>query len=197
MRTNYKRVRNILNQVALEVIESPSQGLVGIFDGDERVRVVLCDDGHRNHVGIHIFKLENSGEDLESHLLDAIETALKDNFPTIYVYMSPKPNEDRRLRRIETAKQWTKSNNVALQYALNKLHLDADKVLETMSEDQIDVLLAMVSGNSARASDERRAYWAPLYHGLRKHLISLGVDNASDIADEYKRQEQTKAVSRE
>lgn len=161
MRTNYKRVSNIiLKNFECEVIKSPARGVVAVLERNvTHIRIVLIEGNwNSNECGIHIRRLENSGADLEHSLVDAINTAAKDGFTCIYIHMKPKPNEKRRAHRLETLKQWLGKKSFTLNHALGKLELDAAETLNQLTEDQIDVVLAMVSGMYGAGCDETREH---------------------------------------
>ena len=66
MRTNYKRISNVLKTIASEVVKSRTNGLVAIFENeldgtDERVRVVLVEENqYQNEIGIHMTQIDPS-----------------------------------------------------------------------------------------------------------------------------------------
>lgn len=187
MRTNYKRIKNIINKnFSVEVIDSPAKGIVLVDpDSDRRVRVILVDYNYHttsSEVGIHCRLMDKS--ELEGQLIDAIETAFKDMFPCIYLHQTPKPSEERRLSRIKTVRSWLEKPRVELQCSLNKV-FDLDSTLESMSEPQLDLLLAFISGIFQSAHGDSRDKWCPRYHNLRKALIDRGVSamETHNIAD--------------
>lgn len=184
MRTNYKRIKNILNNNwnDISIFKAKGPGIVLQFleleeTADDRVRIVLCDfNSNRSEIGIHI-KLS---KDIESDLLDAIETAFRDNYPAIYIHQKPKPSETRRLSRIKTVGSWLKKPRFELKHSLNKL-FDVEGTLNSMSEDQLDLLLAFISGTYQSSHSESREHWAPKYHALVKALESKGVSHMECI----------------
>jgi hypothetical protein len=63
-----------------------------IFESDEgdeiSIRIIrVAAETAREKVGIHIHSLETL-EELQYQLVDAVETCLKDNYPTIYIHGS-------------------------------------------------------------------------------------------------------------
>lgn len=190
MRTNYKRITNVLinNFSEIELIKSPSRGVVAIFNAgledEQRVRVVLVDGREReSEQGVHMFQIQK--DEFETRLVSAIEAALKDNFPTVWVHQKSKPSEERRQRLISSVKSWTQEPRVELRSALGRLDCDLDETLETMTEDQLQVLLKFISGIFQSSAGKTREYWAPKFHALRRALESRGVSSidAHDIAD--------------
>lgn len=178
MRTNYKRITNILNKSYNDVSidKARGQGVVLTFLGaddaeQDRVRIVLVDhNSYRSDIGIHI-KLSNS---LDHDLVDAVETAFKDNYPTIWVHQPRKPNEETRKLKIECVKGWLKKPRVELKHSLSKV-FDFEGTLESMNEEQLQLLLSFISGIYQSASSESREHWGPKCHNLRDALESLGV----------------------
>lgn len=170
MRTNYKAIENIIkrNFSFDDIRNSPTRGKVVVFtEGTEHVRIVLVEGNDSSYEqGLHIRNLADKSE-LEGSLVDACNTALKDNFSTIFVHMQPKPSEERRLRRIEGAKAWLRSGKVVEQFALgnslNKRGLNneqlVDKVLESMTEDQLDVLMALASASYSQGCTSTRKFF--------------------------------------
>jgi hypothetical protein len=177
MRFNYGHVkRAALKMFDIQIEQSPSRGVVLVFnindteDRQDRVRVVLVDGPSYGHEqGIHLSRIE-SREDLERSLADAVETALKDMFPTIWIHQPYRPSVERREARLKCALSWLKANegHVASNYNLSKLQVNPEQVLAGMTEEQLDVVNALVAGTFSRASDETRAYWSPKYHEQRK-----------------------------
>ncbi len=198
MRTNYKRIKNIISKhFGCDVEKSRTQGIVAVLERNEtHVRIILVDGirSYSDQVGIHLSRLENSGEDLEYCLVDAIQTASKDNFPAVYIHQTPKPDADRRNSKIKSVKQWLSDDKrMELQYSLRKLEVDAMATLETMDENQLSLLLAAIAGMYQSSHTESRNKWAPMYHNLRRALEARGVSSidAMEIGDGR----QTKAVS--
>ncbi len=152
MRTSYKTLLNIIksNFNYDDIRKSPSQGQVVVFtEGTEHVRIVLVEgNSYSDEIGCHIRMFETR-EELESSLVSAVETALKDNFLTIWVHQKPKQTEETKAKRVKNAREWLDSKNLdqfQVKYSLNKKCIsDAEQVLESMSQDQLDVLLGMVS----------------------------------------------------
>lgn len=188
MRTNNKRLKNIVlnNFDGVELGEARTKGFVVKFDqgleSEHWVRVELVDTSeyYKGQQGIHV-KLSSS---IEGDLVDALETACKDLFRVIYIHQKPKSSEERRKRRIENVRSWIKKPRFELKHSLSKVY-DVDATLESLNEDQVDLLLAFISGIYQSASSESREHWAPKYHNLRRALESMGVDTIKtiDIAD--------------
>lgn len=169
--------RAVLKAYSADIAKTKSGSLECSFDNDDGsadvVRVILVTgNAYENAQGIHLRRL-NDIDDLNSAISNALETALKDGFNHIWVHNPHKPTEERRQSRIKCAKGWVEANSksVAGNYSLNKLHVDVDAVLESMTEAQLDVLVAMVSGTFSRAHDESRANWVPLFKAYQAYVI--------------------------
>lgn len=160
----------------IELIDSPARGVVACFGeiGDERVRIVLVGaEEYKSEVGIHINRIENK-EELEARLVDAVETAMKDNFPTIWVHRSVEYTAERRERKLATLMPWIESmrKRVDSNHSLNKLHTEIEQTLESMSGEQIECVLALIVASSTRAHGESREWWSKSYHELRAELAT-------------------------
>lgn len=166
MRTNYKRIKNILlNNFgdSAEVINSPAKGLVLVMDtqaiDDNRVRVVLQDFSSHSmssDIGIHL-KLVNI-KDLEHDLLDAIETAFKDNYPTIYIHQKPKAPFRDKDSLLKSIGEWVDaSKKVGVGYSLKKL-FNLNEVLDSMNEDQLQAVLALMATCYQKAGEDGRRF---------------------------------------
>jgi hypothetical protein len=196
MRPNYGHIKRIISKsFECSIIEARCNGIVLIFsegtDDEQRVIVRLVDGRScEQDAGIHLRKL-HTREDLVYHLNDAVETALKDGWHRIYIHRKPKASEERRLSRAETAKGWLKparsgkGEPVPLNCSLSRLEVDAEAVIDSMTEDQLDVLLAMVAGTYQQSHTDSREHWAPMYHNLRKALEARGLTSIEtlEIAD--------------
>jgi|SRR6185312_10995404 len=175
MRTNYKRISNLLTKIGAEIIKSPTHGLAAVFDvgldTEQRVRVVLCDGNqYSNEIGCHMTRIDQ--DSFESHLYDTLETALKDNFPTIRIHQRSKPDEDLRQRKIKAVEGWIEAFNkrADASYSLRKLEFEPLEVIKGMTQDQIEAVLALIVASSVRASGESRDWWSKAYHELKAEL---------------------------
>jgi hypothetical protein len=179
MRTNYKRIKSIIthNFNVEDIIKSPTNGIVAVFVRNvDHVRIVLVDGYYgSNEQGIHLRQLNKSN--LEHYLVDAINTALKDGFSTIYIHQSDKPSEDRRKRSIECVQKWMDNpNHVELRVSMSYLCVDPIETLESMTDEQLRLVCKIIGGMYQTGASSSREYWSPKYHALRKKLESLGID---------------------
>lgn len=165
MRTNYKRVSNILNNnFECEIIQSPVNGIVAIFspgtEDEQRVRVILqdfCYHTLQTSVGIH-HKMVNKN-DLEYNLTDAMETALKDNFPAIYIHQQPKEPRRSKESLLKAIKGWTDAfEKKGITYQMRKMFLPLEDVLATMDENQLHAVLMLISCAYRKAGDDSREW---------------------------------------
>lgn len=185
MRTNYKRVQNIVSKAygEVEFEKSPTRGLVVVFERNvTHLRIVLVEGYYGSQEsGIHLRQLTR--DNLEHYLLDAVETALKDNFSTIYVHQETKDTPERREASIKSVQSWFDKPWFGAN--LSEVECDVDEVLGTMTAQQLDLLRKCISAAFQHGGDSSRQYWAPKFHNLRKALIERGVESTAvhDIAD--------------
>jgi hypothetical protein len=175
MRINIKTIERMLRaSYKLESFEKNDRaaGYLGQFEDDTRIRFVIVDGRiNEGEQGIHIHSLKNKTE-LEYHLTDALETCFKDGFTTVWIHNKRKPSQERRDSKLKCAKDWLSSlgKRVDSNYSLKRTDADNLEALESMTEDQLAVLVAMVSGACIKGHSEGREYWAPKYHNLRNEL---------------------------
>lgn len=178
MRTNYLKIKNIIkNNFDLVITKARSNGLVisdEHQDNNLRCRIVLVNGNeYSNEQGIHIFGIE----DLEHHLCDAIQTAEKDMWPTIWIHQKPKPNQEREKSLKKGIKKWVEAcdKKAVSRVSVNKnmRFLDLDAVIESLTEDQAQAVLSMMSACYRKAGEEGREFWSPAYHDLRKQVETL------------------------
>lgn len=170
MRTNYGALKRLLTKMYPDasIEKARGQGLVVVWaDGDvtnpepvdTRIRVVLADgNDYSNEIGIHLRRLEKS--ELWNALGDAFETAEKDMFPTVWIHMNPKPNPKMREARIKAVKSWIESGqkHVNTSYSINKLPFDPEACLETMNDDQLALVLALIADNYHKGANDTREF---------------------------------------
>lgn len=184
MRTNYKRIQTIVSKhYQVEFEKSRTRGLVAVFERNvTHLRIVLVDGYYGScEQGIHLRQLNKSN--LEHYLIDAIETALKDCFPTIYIHMETRDTDERRERGIKTINSWFDKPWFGCN--LSQLENCPDEILNSMTAQQLDFVRKVISAAYQSGSDSSRQYWSPKFHNLRKALINKGVGEAEahDIAD--------------
>lgn len=165
MRTNYKRLENILaRNFNCKVIKSPARGIVAIFnqgtEDEQRVRVILIDYSHHkltSAVGIHCKLLNKS--DLEDQLVDAVETATKDLFPAIYIHQKSKAPRRSKDSLIEVIHKWIEaSRKTGVTYSLNKPFVPVEDTLNTMNEDQLEAVLMLISMGYQKSGEDSRRF---------------------------------------
>lgn len=177
MRTNYSRVRRILESTGASVVKSRTNGLVAVYDNsldsEQRVRVVLVDGrSYESEIGCHMTMIDT--DSFDSHLTDTVETALKDSFPTIWIHQKSKPSEDRRKHLVISVQKWVESfQNVESKHALNKIDFDLNKCLDGMTEDQIDAVQKLISAAFNKGHHDSRKFWSKSYHEIKDQLKVL------------------------
>lgn len=164
MRTNYKRISNVLKTIASEVVKSRTNGLVAIFENeldgtDERVRVVLVEENqYQNEIGIHMTQIDPS--DFSDRLISNIEQALKDSFPTIWVHQRAKDTKELRESKLRATQGWIKAFDKRTQsrHSLTKLNFDLSETLQTLNLDQIQALNALITASFHHGACETREF---------------------------------------
>ena len=179
MRTNYKRIQNIIEKhFEVEAIEkSRCRGIVAVFVRNvDHVRIVLVDGHYDSYMeqGIHLRQLRKN--DLEHYLVDALNTALKDGFSTIYIHQEQKSKPETQERRRESILGWMKYPWFGAM--TSTLDVSVEETLETMDDKQLALVLKLISAAYQSAGDAGRKHWAPKYHNLRKALVAKGIDSA-------------------
>jgi hypothetical protein len=83
----YRQIRSVIKSNFSNIdIEKNQFGIFIYFENGEQVRIsILSGRKQHNDQGIHIHSLENKNE-LEYHLVDAIETASRDCFANIFIH---------------------------------------------------------------------------------------------------------------
>lgn len=123
------------------------------FDGDESVRVQLVDGASSasSGIGIHI-RIQHTKEALEGALVDAIETALKDNYPCIYIHQSPKITSDRTERKRKGIQDWMKS------LSLYQFEFDADSIVNSLEPEQVELVLKLIAESFHHGAESVRKW---------------------------------------
>lgn len=198
--------RAILKSYSCEIEKLKSGSLECTFlndkvDIESRIRVILVEgNAYSDAQGIHIRRL-NSNAELNESVSDAIETALKDNFNHIWIHNPTKQTPERQAHRAQILIGWMEANEktIAGNYPLNKLTVDATKVISGMTGEQLDVVLALVSGTYSRAHDESRANWVPLYRTFsdeaRKRMSKRAFMKLLDTANTAQFESKQKGLS--
>ncbi len=165
MRTNYKRIKTILNKnFECELEQSRSNGIVFITEDDLRVRIVLTTaNSDANEIGIHLHSMKDTQE-LESCLVDAIQTALKDNFPCIYIHQHKKLTQEDDARIIKNISEWVAnmeskadSNHLILKLSRD-FNLDVAETIGSMSPEQRKVLMSLIVSSNIRGHSDCRQW---------------------------------------
>lgn len=170
MRTNYKRLRNIIlkGYTGIELDNARFKGFVVIADGgtecENRVRIELVDyyGSFKNECGIHLKLTEN----IEHDLIDSLETAFKDLFPVIYIYQAKRPTVERRERLKASVLKWVEAIKAAGHaygaYSLNKPFADVVETIDSMDEVQLEATLALMSACYQKCGQDSRDFRASL-----------------------------------
>lgn len=161
MRTNYKKITNILqNNFECEVINSPAKGKVVNFE-DQSIRIILVD--HNPHtidtrVGIHLKMIDKN--DLEHDLVDAVETALKDMYPAIYIHQKPKDSPQKRERLLKGIQNWIEASEkqCITNHMFKKLFTPKTDTLNSMTTEQLELTLKLIAMGYQKAGEDSRRF---------------------------------------
>jgi hypothetical protein len=138
--------------------KSPTRGIVLVWDTDNilrgdteyetRIRLVIVDhDPNEPGIVLHSF----SSDELNDLLRDAVQTADRDNFGTIFIRVPRKLSAEDDSRTLTGLKEWIKSFNqsTGADYSLKNLKrrhgIDLVKQLETMSAEQRKAVMSLVA----------------------------------------------------
>ena len=173
MRTNYKRIKNILSKNYPDAFQRPARtkGVVlgyydlddmlnGVPEGSEQcVRIVLVDYAPNEACSIVIHSFDAS--ELEGLLVDAITTAFKDGFTTIFIQQS-RVVRDEPERDAKALKGWLEmfSKSSGGDYSLNQLKrkygLSAEAVFASFTAEQRTAVMSLIAAAYNTGCDQTR-----------------------------------------
>lgn len=183
-RPNYGTLKRIINNnFAIDSFERNTrcQGHLIAFENHnnenyvDNIRVVLVEGvSYESEQGIHLSRLDDKSQ-LESALVNAINTAIKDGFSCIWIHVAPKPNAERKASRIRGIQNWIESDrNREIGYNVSRLVVDPTTTLESMNEAQLELVSKLISGAYQSGASSSREFWSPKYHAFRKELEKRG-----------------------
>lgn len=161
MKLNYGNLKKRLNKLFPDawIDKSPSRGLVLVWDNDNvlrgdddyetRIRLVIVDHDPMGEPGIVLHSFD--ADELNDLIVNAVETAEKDNFSTIFIRIPGKLTAEADQRTLEGLKQWIKSFNqqTGADYSLKNLKrrygIDLIKQLESMNAEQRKAVMSLVA----------------------------------------------------